>query len=57
MPEGTVLAAGFYYCFKSTSNVIRLSKIPCLHKQTLCPGSGKVTEGMILYSEIAFEAT
>lgn len=57
VPEGTVLAVGFYYCFKSTSNVIRLSKIPCTHKQTLCPASGKVTEIMIPYSEIAFEAT
>jgi len=57
MPEGTDLAAGFYYSFKSISNLIRLFKIPCLHKKGLCPHSGKIAERSILYNEIAFEAT
>ena len=57
VPEGTDLAAGFYYCFKSISNVIRLFKIPCLPKKSLCPGSGKMAKRSVPYSEIAFEAT
>lgn len=52
VPEGTDLAVGFYNCFKSISNVIKLFKIPFLHRRS----SGEMAERSISYSEIAFEA-